>query len=81
MISFTDDEIETIKKVLDEWGFEYSLKADPAKVLALCEKLGLIGLHDQRLLWREDPEDRKYGTASDLLDKQRAHNAERDRSQ
>jgi N6-adenosine-specific RNA methylase IME4 len=40
-IDFTDDEIETIKKVLDDWGFEYSLKADPEKVTALCKKLGV----------------------------------------
>ncbi len=40
-IEFTPDEIETIKLVLAEWGFEYSLRADADKVDALCKKLGV----------------------------------------
>lgn len=38
---FTADEIETIKKMIDDWGFEYALKADSEKVAALAKKLGV----------------------------------------
>ncbi len=39
-IEFTPDEIETIKLVLAEWGFEYALRADADKVAKLRRKLG-----------------------------------------
>lgn len=41
-ITFTEDEIETIRKVLFDWGFEYNLAADGIKVRALVEKIGVF---------------------------------------
>lgn len=38
---FTDDELETIRNLINDWGFEYSLRADTQKVIALAIKLGL----------------------------------------
>lgn len=38
---FTQDELETIKLVLGERGFEYGLQAESTKVYALCRKLGV----------------------------------------
>lgn len=38
------DEVETIKHLLGDWGWEYSLKADRAKVIALCRRLGMTNL-------------------------------------
>ena len=43
-MTFTMDEVETIKNLLDDWGFEYSLQADRTKVVALCRRLGLTNL-------------------------------------
>lgn len=45
-MTFTPDEIDTIKALLNDWGFEYSLTADRAKVIALCKKLKLDKLAD-----------------------------------
>jgi len=39
-ITFTEDEIETIRKLIFDWGFEYNLAADGIKVRALVEKIG-----------------------------------------
>lgn len=38
-MTFTEDELETIKNLIDDWGWEYKLKADSAKVLNLAKKL------------------------------------------
>jgi len=43
-MTFTEDEIETIKALLEDWGFEYSLSADREKVIALAQRLGLEAL-------------------------------------
>jgi hypothetical protein len=39
--TFTLDEIETIKQMIREWGFEYGLKSDRTKLRALGQKLGM----------------------------------------
>lgn len=41
-MQFTDDEIETIKALIEDHGFEYSLQADADKVWALGVKLGIL---------------------------------------
>lgn len=46
-MTFTDDEIETIKALLEDWGFEYALSADRDKVIALARRLGLDGLAER----------------------------------
>lgn len=43
-MTFTDDEIETIKALLEDWGWEYALTADRYKVIALAKRLGLDDL-------------------------------------
>ncbi len=43
-MQFNDDEIQTIKDLLEDWGFEYALSANTEKVIALCLKLGLNDL-------------------------------------
>lgn len=40
-MEFTDDEVRTIKDLIQDWGFEYSLQAKREKVVALAERLGL----------------------------------------
>lgn len=40
-MELTTDEIDTIRALIADWGFEYFLKADRAKVIALAVKLGL----------------------------------------
>lgn len=40
-VTFSDDEIETIKSLVYDWGFEYSLNAKSEKVAALAKRLGL----------------------------------------
>lgn len=40
-VKFTDDEIETIKKLIRDRGFEYGLESDAEKVDALAAKLGM----------------------------------------
>lgn len=40
-MQFTDDEIETIKALIEDRGFEYSLTSDSDKVWALGVKLGI----------------------------------------
>lgn len=40
-MEITEDEQRTIAALIQDWGFEYSLKADRKKVLALAERLGL----------------------------------------
>lgn len=40
-MKFTDDEIQTIKHMIEDWGFEYSLKANQRKIVELAKKLGL----------------------------------------
>lgn len=41
MTWLTPDEIETVKALLEDWGWEYALKADRIKVVALARKLRL----------------------------------------
>ena len=38
-IQFTDEELETIKKLIDDWGFEYGLQSKVKDILKLAEKL------------------------------------------
>lgn len=38
-MQFTDDEIETIKNLIKDFGFEYSIVSDLEKVRALAKKL------------------------------------------
>lgn len=40
-VVFTADEIETIKSLIRDRGFEYSLESDAEKVAALGKKLGM----------------------------------------
>lgn len=40
-MQFTDDELETIKALIEDHGFEYSLTADFDRVWALGVKLGI----------------------------------------
>lgn len=40
-VIFTDDEIKTIKALIEDRGFEYSLTSDRDEVVALAEKLGM----------------------------------------
>lgn len=40
-VIFTEDEIKTIRDLIDDRGFEYSLTSDRDKVMALAEKLGM----------------------------------------
>lgn len=40
-MKFTDDEIETIKLLIDDRGWEYGLKSNSAKVWALAKRLGM----------------------------------------
>lgn len=40
-IEFTDDEIETIKDLIQDFGFEYALGADSKKVWDLGMKLNI----------------------------------------
>jgi hypothetical protein len=41
---FSADETETVKQLLQDWGFEYSLTADPEKVRELALRLGMKAL-------------------------------------
>lgn len=41
---FSPDEVETIKKLLADWGWEYGLTADRVRVAALAARLGLAEL-------------------------------------
>lgn len=43
-LELTDDEMETVKALLEDWGWEYGLTADRAKVVALMRRLGLDNL-------------------------------------
>ncbi len=40
-LELSDDEVETVRRLIDAWGFEYSLTADRLKIVALARKLGL----------------------------------------
>lgn len=40
-IELTDDEIETLKNLVLDWGFEYSLDTDRDKLILLAEKIGM----------------------------------------
>ena len=39
-IELSDDEIQTIRHLIDDWGFKYVLTAEREKVDALAKKLG-----------------------------------------
>lgn len=41
---FSADETQTIKHLLEDWGFEYGLRANSEKVVALALRLGLNDL-------------------------------------
>jgi hypothetical protein len=41
-MQFTDDEIETIKNLIKDWGFEYSLSTGRNKLIALAKKLDMF---------------------------------------
>ena len=38
-LTFNEDEIKTIKQLIEDWGFEYGLKADRDKVRELANKV------------------------------------------
>lgn len=38
-IELSDNEIETVRALIQDWGFEYSLVAEKAKVAALAKRL------------------------------------------
>ena len=40
-MQFTDDEIETIKNLIKDWGFEYSLVTNRNKLIELAKKLDM----------------------------------------
>jgi hypothetical protein len=40
-IMFSQDEIETIKDIINDWGFDYCLQANYDKVKALAQRLGV----------------------------------------
>lgn len=42
-IQLTADEIATVAALIEDWGFEYSLRADRDKVAALAIRLGVYG--------------------------------------
>lgn len=46
---FTDDEIETIRCLIYDWGFEYSLRSNREKVEALGRKIGAPGSEQARV--------------------------------
>ena len=46
-------EVETLKALIRDWGFEYSLKADREKVWALARRLDVHGY----LGWKFDESD------------------------
>ncbi len=41
IVNLSEDEIETIRNLIKDWGWEYALMADPKKVAELARKLGL----------------------------------------
>jgi hypothetical protein len=41
LMQLTVDEIDTIRDLIRDWGFEYSLRADLGKVMALAQKLDM----------------------------------------
>jgi len=43
-MQFTEEEIETIKKLISDWGFEYSLSAKREKVIRLAIKLDMLDI-------------------------------------
>lgn len=43
------DEIETVKNLIKDWGFDYAPTADMAKVGALAAKLGLEKIAEEYL--------------------------------
>lgn len=40
-MELTDDEIETVKSLIKDWGFEYGLITDRTKLIQLAIKIGL----------------------------------------
>lgn len=40
-LQLTDDELRTVKALIEDWGWEYGLQAERRKVAALARKLGL----------------------------------------
>lgn len=40
-IELTDDDVETVRALIEDWGWDYALTADREKVVALARKLGL----------------------------------------
>ncbi len=43
-VELTDDEIETVRALLNDWGWEYGLTAERAKVAELAKRLKLPNL-------------------------------------
>lgn len=40
-ITLDPDEVNTVKNLISDWGFEYALRADRDRVIALAEKLNM----------------------------------------
>lgn len=54
-MTLTPEEIETVKALIDDWGFEYSLKADRQKVRDLARKIGMDHKTVELLLGEDEP--------------------------
>ena len=39
-MQFTDEELEIIRKMVDDWGFEYGLKSKLEDVMVIAKKIG-----------------------------------------
>lgn len=48
-MQFTDDEIETIKNLIKDFGFEYGIISDIVKVRELAKKLNMDKLYTEEL--------------------------------
>ncbi len=55
-VELTDDEAETVRLLIEDWGFEYSLKAHRSKVRALARKVGMDANQVTLLLGDEEPQ-------------------------
>jgi hypothetical protein len=40
-VELTEKEVQTVKDLISDWGFEYSLKTNRDDLIALAERLGL----------------------------------------
>lgn len=40
-VTLSTFEVETVKRLIEDWGWDYALKADRRQVVALARRLGL----------------------------------------